>query len=342
MTMMQRRAGEWFCAIMICALAVTPAAADAGPGDAAEPFELKTSDHLDGAALAQAEKPEEETMVAERTEVETAKSEEFSFPVGFDVSYGLYSDYIFRFANYSEYAGEGREKPNHQLSTDVTFDLGDFGTIAYGAWFEWYAAQSKLTGSGANIQEIDHWIEWSYTIKPIKTDLAIGYTFYTYPNAKSLNTSEYYISLSHNDAWMWKWLLPDNEEGVLNPSFFMAHDVDQLGGVWMEFGLSHPFELFENFTLTPGWMVAIDACYYDDHHTRFAGDQWSLVAEYDVGALLQLPAWAGSVTVAGELYWNNPWGTFEDTNLFVLDDGTDTVRDQLWGGFSVNWSWGGG
>ena len=38
-------------------------------------------------------------------------------PVTLDVTYSLYSDYIFRGINFSEYAGEGREKFNHQVTT---------------------------------------------------------------------------------------------------------------------------------------------------------------------------------------------------------------------------------
>ncbi len=266
------------------------------------------------------------------TQTDVAATDDFSFPISVGVAYSLYSDYIFRFVNFSEFDGEGREKPNHQLGVDFGVSLGDYGALAYGAWFEWYAAQHEINGEGANIQEIDHWFEWSYSIEPIATDLAIGMTFYTFPNDKGINTLEYYISLAHNDAWMWKWLFPENEDGVLNPSFFLAHDVDELGGVWIELAVSHDFELFENFTLTPGAMVAIDGDYYVDDTTRFAGSQLSLVAAYDIGSALQLPDWAGDLSISGELYFNDTWGNFED-------DGTG--QDEFWGGMSLAWAWGG-
>ena len=85
-----------------------------------------------------------------------------------------------------------------------------------------------------------------------------GVTWYAFPNAKAANTFEWFIALEHNDAWMWQSVWPDNEDGVLNPSFFLAHDVDLIGGVWIELGLSHGFEICEGLTLTPGWIVAID------------------------------------------------------------------------------------
>jgi len=245
--------------------------------------------------------------------------------------YSLYSDYIFRFVNFSEYDREGREKPNHQLVTSLELEFGDFGAIGFDTFFEWFAAQEQINGEGQNLQELDYTIYWSYGIEPIATDLTLGVTFYTFPNDKPINSFEYFVKLAHNDAWMWKCLFPDNEEGVLNPTFYLAHDVDAIGGVWMEFSLSHSFEVVENLTITPGWMVAVDGCYLEDRTFRFAGGQWSLVTEYDLGLLLCLPSWAGDLTIAGELYFNNAWGTAERS---------DVIHDEFWGGMTVTWNWG--
>jgi hypothetical protein len=292
----------------------------------------ETADPSSGFTLVQDESGE---TIETRDTIETTETiEESSFPISFGLSYYLYSDYIFRFVNFSEYPGEGREKLNHQFSTDVGFDLGDFGSLSFTAWFEWYAAQKKLdpVDGGQNAQEIDYTIAWSYDVEPIATTLSIGLTWYTFPNAKAANTFEYFVGLEHNDAWMWKWLLPENEDGVLNPTFFLAHDVDEIGGVWMEFGISHTFDIVENFTLTPGTLVAIDGGYNRDDTFRFAGAQVSLIAEYDIGALMQLPPWAGSLTLTGELYFNDAWGNAEDDR---------TIQDEFWGGMSVNWAWGG-
>jgi len=282
--------------------------------------------------LAQAESEE---PVASREEIAvTDTGSDMDLPVSLSLKYSLYSDYIYRFVNYSEYAGEGREKPNHQLDVDTSLDLGDFGTIGFNTWFEWYAAQDKILASqgGQNLQEVNYIVYWGYSLEDIATDLTIGYKFYHFPNAAPAHSSEWWFLLEHNDSSMWTWLFPNNEEGVLNPSFFLAHDVDALGGVWMELAVNHTFDIFENFTLTPGVMFAIDACYNRDNTTRFAGDQFSMVAEYDLGSLMNLPDWAGSLSITGELYFNNAWGNFEDDQ---------TGQDEFWGGMSVNWAWGG-
>src|SRR5690606_845033 len=135
--------------------------------------------------------------------------------------------------------------------------------------FEWYADQEKLNpfGGGANIQEADYQFWWNYSIDQIATDVTLGFWFYTFPNSAKLfrqdgaygnnnndRTQEWNFKLAHNDAWMWKWLFPDNDEGVLNPVFFFAQDIGvAAGGVWMELGISHTFEIpgVENLTITP-------------------------------------------------------------------------------------------
>ncbi len=52
-----------------------------------------------------------------------AIDESVASPLSVTLSYWLVSDYIFRGINYSEYAGEGREKPNHQLEVKLDVDV---------------------------------------------------------------------------------------------------------------------------------------------------------------------------------------------------------------------------
>ena len=139
---------------------------------------------------------------------------------------------------------------------------------------------------------------------------------------------------------MWKWLFPNNEDGVLNPSFFLAHDFGSILGVWMEFGISHDFAIpgIDNLTITPGYTMMAQ-CDYWKHGFFLAGDQLSLVAEYDLTPLLQLPAWAGSVSIAGELYFFNAYPNFESGGS--SNNSSIRSQDEFWGGLAVNWSWGG-
>lgn len=319
------------------------------------------SDPTSYTTLAQAPAEEAETTVVTRTEVATTETvEEFSSPISLSIGYALMSDYVFRGINFSEPDGEGREMPNHQLSTSIGFDLGalglgDFGTIGFDTWFEWYAGQKMIDPDlgGQNLQEVDYIIWWTYSIEPIMTDLKLGYTFYLFPNlahtlrqdgARGNNnddrTHEYWFSLAHNDAWMWKWLLPDNEDGVLNPSFYFAHDLGAIGGVWMEFGLSHSFDIpgIEGLSFTPGWTVHAQ-CDYWKHGFFLAGETFSGSLDYDLTSLLKLPPWAGSIVVSGKLYFFDAWGNFQREG----SSNNPSIRgqDEFYGGMAVTWSWGG-
>ncbi len=264
---------------------------------------------------------------------------EESLPVSISLSYGLYTDYVFRGINFSEYPGERREKLNHQFEVSIGLDLsvlgyGDLGTIGFDTWFQWFAGQRKLDPDrDSYLQEVDYTIWWSRTIAQIATDLTLGFTYYQLLSTFDDDTCEYFIKLEHNDAWMWRKLWPDNEKGVLNPSFFLAHDVGTLGGVWMEFGVSHDFAVpgIEHLTVTPGYELAVQCNYWRDGFF-IAGDTWSLVTAYDLTELLRLPAWAGRLGIAGELYYFNAYSNFRKP---------DGGADELWGGLSVTWDWGG-
>jgi hypothetical protein len=278
-----------------------------------------------------------------------ASSEEMAMPaIGFGLTYALYSDYIFRGVNFSEYPGEGKEELNHQLTVSLSADLGDFGSVGADAWFEWFAGQDQIDPEkgGHNLQEIDYVFWWGYGIEPISTDLTVGWTYYYFPNlAYSLrqdgdpgnnndnHSQEFWFSLDHNDAWMWKSLWPDNEEGVLNPSFFMAWDIGSLLGTWMELSFSHDFDVpgVDNLTITPGYTVHAD-CNYWTEGAKLAGETLSLVAAYDLTPVLQLPEWAGSMSITGELYFFDAWGNMEDNGV---------IQDEFWGGMSLSWACGG-
>jgi len=64
-----------------------------------------------------------------------------------------------------------------------------------------------------------------------------------------------------------------------------------------------------------------------------AYELWSLDITYDLTPILHMPTWAGKVSISGLLNWGNALGTAEA-------DGT--LKDVLFGGMSVNWTWGGG
>ena len=272
-------------------------------------------------------------------------SEESSVsPFSFGLEYSVYSDYIFRGINFSEFPREGRERLNHQLSVDVGVDLGllferdagSLGSLSFNTWFEWFGAQKKIDpgAGGQNLQETDYSIAWSFDVEPLAATLTLGYVFYSFPNAKVANTQEWTVAMTHNDAWMWKWLWADNEDGVLNPSIFYAMDVVAApGGGWLVFGISHDWQVAENLTLTPGIRAAIDHRYIDPilgtglgSSTRLAYVQYGLNVSYDLSVAWEIPERNGSWSMAGFLYFNDARGSAEDSG---------SIHDEFFGGVSI-------
>jgi hypothetical protein len=285
-------------------------------------------------------------------------------PASFDITYYVLSDYIFRGINFSEWPGEGTEALNHQVTSGLGLDLaqlfgrepGTWGTFRIDTFFEWYADQEKLNPEqgGQNLQEIDYTFSWSYPLDSISTDLSIGWTYYYFPNLEYLleqdgeeatnndnATNEWWFRLEHNDAWLWKWLWPDNEGGILNPSFFFVQDVGIGAGnaLWIELGISHEFALVENLTLTPSLTVGIEHDYYrrfagdpDENAFRFANMLYGLDLTYDMTELLSIPDGYGSVALSSFLYFSNARGTAEHHG---------TIEDEVFGGMSIGYSFGG-
>lgn len=267
-------------------------------------------------------------------------------PISFEIAYYLYSDYIFRGINFSEYPGEGSEDLNHQMTTALSVDIamlfggeaGSLGAFNFGTFFEWFAGQEQIDPEkgGQSLQEIDYVLSWSYDIEPIATSIDAGIIFYVFPSATALNTEELYISLSHNDAWMWKWLFPDNEDGILNPSLYYGHDIGQAaGGGWTEFGISHDFALPLHFTVSPSLTLAFDRQYIGrtldipgTEQVGLAYIQYGLNVGYDLSGALEIPEEYGSLTLAGFMYYNHVNDDYGEGN---------GVEDVFFGGFSLAW-----
>ncbi len=290
-----------------------------------------------------------ETSVIE-TETETVGYQK-PLPLSLSLDYTLVSDYIFRGINLSEHAREGREMPNHQLKASMSMDLaplwggepGHCGEIGFDAWFEWYADQKKINVSeGANIQEIDYTVWYGYYVEPIYTKVKIGWIGKAFPNLDGVHnddkTNEWFLSLVHNDAWVWRCLGYQGEAGILNPTMSLYHDLHISGGVWVDLGISHgfQFEALPYLTITPSYALHIDGGWTgpvfgtDDHDTRLAGMTYGIDVSYDLTEVLRMPLWAGSMKVSGFLNYFDPTGRMRSTLPY---------EDELYGGVKLAWSW---
>ncbi len=256
-------------------------------------------------------------------------------PVSFSLDYTLVSDYVFRGINFSEYRGEGREGPNHQLAVGVEVDLGKAGAIGATFWFECYAFQEQLTpGYDGNIQEIDYTIYYRYEVKPIDTTIEMGWIAYTFPGVGGDGhaTYELYVKLSYDDSKLF-----GTDSPVLSPYVYYGVDYDAgKCGSWLEFGVSHDFAVFEHVTVTPSAALGVDIHYLDKFDVagnggetssaRLANILYGLNISYDLSGALNLPPQIGSVTISGFLNYSQ---AFRD----------ELLNDEFFGGMNVGWSW---
>jgi hypothetical protein len=265
--------------------------------------------------------------------VEKSDGWEKPIPLGFWLDYTLVSDYVWRGQNLSEYAGEGREKVNHQATVGLSYDTGAFGTFSGAIWFEWFAGQTSLSPtSNGNLQEVDYALSWSYELSPIATTVELGWIGYQFPQASGDAdfTNEWYVSLGFDDSGLF-----GTEGAVLNPYIAYYMDVDDLHGSWIEWGISHDFALadcvsenapiLKDMTLTPSFVMGIDDGQISGS-TKVANLQYGLDVAYDLGSALGLDEQYGGVTLTGFL-------RFSDA---VYDK---VLNDEFWGGVTIAYEW---
>ncbi|MBI5864211.1 MAG: hypothetical protein HZB38_06865, partial [Planctomycetes bacterium] len=216
---------------------------------------------------------------------------------------------------------------------------GECGSLIVDTFFEWYAGQDRLEPlyGAHNLQEFDFALSYAYEVKPLFTTVCAGYVWYNYPNHHEIASGEWTLRLDHNDAWMWKWLWADNEDGVLNPYVAYWQDADLVSrGSWWQFGFSHDFEITEELVCRPSVDFGIDNHWI--HPTLdagigtigFANINYGLTLDYDVSNLLQIKSWGfGAVTLSGFIFYSDAVGNPRDDDL---------TADWLYGGMSLGWS----
>lgn len=289
-------------------------------------------------------------------------------PVTFRIDYTLATDYIFRGINFSEYRrkwgqakNEGREKPNHQLTTGAEVDLGSFGRVGGSVWFEWFAGQHYLTpeDSGKNLQEVDYTVYYGYNIEPVGVDAEIGFIWYRFPRAASgdgSSTQEIYLNLSFDESVWMRVLGLNRKKSLLNPYLFQAWDLDlAAGGYYGEFGVAPEIALadvgcdgmaiLKDLSLRPSFAIGWDHNWLNrmsldpaavagnegrgyasntSHlmFARFGGD-----LTYDLKSALNIPdKYCGAMYVKGFMYYSQRIAEH-------------FLNDEFWGGLSVGYEW---
>lgn len=270
------------------------------------------------------------------------------------VDYTMVSDYIWRGLNFSEFDGEGSEGLNQQLNLGFEIDPSavggpECGVFGGAVWFEWYAHQEQLTPwSSSNLQEVDYTIYWAYEIEDISLGIELGWIGYHFPRVRengSPNSSdgaythEVYVALSWDDAMIFG-------ESILNPTFALYWDIDDVQAQFMTLGISHDFVLadmgcedvvvLKDTTVTPSMTLGIDHRYYDKSGnstgtsvgTRLGNLLYGVDVAVDLSSALDIPSELGAITLTGFLYYSQ---SFHDENA--------AVQDEFFGGMNVGWVW---
>ena len=268
-------------------------------------------------------------------------------PLGFYLDYMLLTDYMWRGLNLSEYRGEGREKLNHQLTVGANYDTGDFGTIDFSVWFQWYGANDKISGvsSDGSLQEVDYTVTWTYDLSKlcpqVPVELTLGWAGYDLIQLSDDAgfTNVFLVTLALDDQKLFgeDWF-------ALNPTVMYEQDLDDAGafgqGSWLEFGVSHEFDLAKcpgvreipivrDLTATPSIAVMVDVGYIDSG-TRISSMRYGLNFGYDLSKALGIPEQYGSIGVSAFINYSDA----------IADDSSAiNLNDELWGGMNIGWSW---
>jgi len=264
-------------------------------------------------------------------------------PMNFSVDYTIVSDYIFRGVNFSEFAGEGAERPNHQMNVAVGYDTEGFGTFGVTGWFEWFGGQTHPafdSDAHGHLQEVDYTVHWSFdlsTIAPgIPVTLEAGWICYTFPQEVGdvYKTNEWYVKGDLDDG-----KLLGTASAVLSPYVAYYQDLDDFKGSWIELGVSHDFALAEagpaaapilkHVTVTPSAVLGIDHRYLPGASTRLANLTFGLATAYDLSGALGLPERFGRVTVTGFLNYSQTLNSAARA---------EALNDEFYGGFTVGYA----
>ncbi len=243
-------------------------------------------------------------------------------PVTLTLDYTIVSDYVWRGINFSEYPGEGPERPNHQLGIGAEVDTADLiggeslGSVGASVWFQWFggADDAALGGRHDNLQEVDYTLYWTNEFKELATTVTIGWIHYSFPGAggDAETTNELFIKLTFDDSAAF-----GTEKPVLNPYIYYGLDMDLADyGSWIELGVEHEFafadieglneiQALRYMSLTPSVALGIDHRYLHAFagagrkSDRLANMEYGLSLDYDVTGALNTPEECGSVTVSG-------------------------------------------
>lgn len=281
-----------------------------------------------------------QAAVAEAEDAAPAPAAPAKLPISFGFEYSVVTDYIFRGVNYSEYAGEGRERLNHQLGVWLEYDTGQCGVFGAYIWFEWFPGQNHQIDGAASLLENDYILYWRYAIPNTPVTVELGWAAYVYPEYTGdwKTTYEVYTKVSLDDSSLF-----GTKKAVLNPYISYYHDIDVVQGGWLEIGINHTFALadcpvlgdlavLKHMSVKPSLALGVDHRYLPNAlgtgqaSTKLGTLVYGLEVSCDLNAALKIPADCGAYSISGFMNYSQ-----------ALRD--KLIEDEFWGGVKLSGSW---
>ena len=236
-------------------------------------------------------------------------------PVKLDLTVGYWTDYVFRGIDRSE-SGGSEDSPNILFDGSMHFDLGRYPDLFVGVFTNIYDSDPV-----SRFQEIRPYFGLELTARPIT--LAVGNSFYIYPDRDDFNTAELWAKMTIDDSYFFR-----TDDPVFSPYILAAWDYDTYNGLYVELGVRHDFEIEDTpLTLSPVARVAyvsgnkefrkvpVGAASPDpafDFGPSGSGDdsgfqhyELGLEATYGLNVLFNIPARYGKLDLKGYLFYTD-------------------------------------
>lgn len=217
-------------------------------------------------------------------------------PIDIEMGFSVASAYIWRGQNFGT---DASFQPYVTVSPD--FEPEGFGDISFTTW-----ANITKDTPGSNHNETDFSIDYALDIADYGS-FSAGYIYYDFPHIEDGDadeSQEIYFGAGLN--------VP------LSPSFTWYHDFDAGSGEWLEFGISHDFDL----------KVATIATYATIAYNKGQWGASSGFSTLDFGASLPIPL--------GEHVTIEPFLSFTKRLQDTYDDDASLVHDELYGGMNYS------
>ncbi|MBC8106055.1 MAG: hypothetical protein H7Z14_05655 [Anaerolineae bacterium] len=241
--------------------------------------------------------------------------------VHMDFTVRYMTDYVYRGIDRSEIGGR-EDAPNLQFDGKVDFDLGKFPHPYVNLFVNVYDSDPI-----SRFQEVRPVLGFDWPIRPLT--FSGGNITYIFPDRDEINTSEAFVKIALDDAFVWS-----TERPIFQPYALVAYDYDLYNGWYFEIGMKHDF-IFEDtgFKLT---FVADVGYSMDNEQFRAVGStsdtgfqhyDVGLIGQYSLNTLFNFPRRYGEFSLEAYLYY---------TDGIDNDLSADT---QIWGGVGMNFKY---